>query len=34
MNVLVIGANGQVGTQVIEQLKETDHQSVALVRTA
>ncbi len=32
MNVLVIGANGQVGTQVIEQLKESDHQSVALVR--
>lgn len=32
MNVLVIGANGLVGKQVIQQLKNTDHTSVALVR--
>ncbi|MEY8757830.1 SDR family oxidoreductase [Peribacillus frigoritolerans] len=32
MNVLVIGANGQVGKQVIQLLKNTEHSSVALVR--
>ncbi|MDM7862413.1 sugar nucleotide-binding protein [Staphylococcus borealis] len=32
MNVLVVGANGAVGRKVIEQLKDTEHSSVALVR--
>ncbi|GAF63495.1 putative epimerase [Bacillus sp. TS-2] len=32
MNVLVIGANGQVGKEIIKQLQETNHQSTALVR--
>ncbi|MDQ0208653.1 SDR family oxidoreductase [Alkalicoccobacillus murimartini] len=32
MNVLVIGANGQVGKEIITQLKQTDHQATALVR--
>lgn len=32
VNVLVIGANGNVGRRVIQQLQETDHTSVALVR--
>lgn len=32
MNVLVIGANGQVGKEIIIQLKQTAHQATALVR--
>lgn len=34
MNVLVIGANGKVGRQVIEHLKSTNHQPIAMVRNA
>ncbi|MFC3419118.1 SDR family oxidoreductase [Salinicoccus hispanicus] len=32
MKVLVIGANGQVGHQVVEKLKDKGHQPVAMVR--
>ncbi|UTR06227.1 SDR family oxidoreductase [Alkalihalobacillus sp. LMS6] len=32
MNVLVIGANGQVGKHVVKQLKESEHTSIAMVR--
>jgi len=32
MNVLVIGANGNIGRRVITQLNDTEHSSVALVR--
>ncbi|MBV6682590.1 SDR family oxidoreductase [Rossellomorea marisflavi] len=32
MNVLVIGANGQVGKEIIKKLKDTTHVSTALVR--
>lgn len=32
MNVLVIGANGQVGQHVIDQLKDRDHKTTAMVR--
>ncbi len=32
MNVLVIGANGQIGTKVVHKLKESDHPPRAMVR--
>ncbi len=32
MNVLVIGANGQVGKHLIQQLQESEHTSIAMVR--
>lgn len=32
MNVLVIGANGQVGQHVIDQLKDRNHKTTAMVR--
>jgi uncharacterized protein YbjT (DUF2867 family) len=32
MNVLVIGANGQIGTKLVHQLKEKGHKPVAMVR--
>ncbi|WP_057915878.1 SDR family oxidoreductase [Peribacillus muralis] len=32
MNVLVIGANGQVGKEIIKKLKDTKHNATALVR--
>ncbi|KGX90560.1 sugar epimerase [Pontibacillus halophilus JSM 076056 = DSM 19796] len=32
MNVLVIGANGQVGTHVVDKLKEAGHEPIAMVR--
>ncbi|WP_054705464.1 SDR family oxidoreductase [Bacillus sp. JCM 19041] len=32
MNVLVIGANGQVGKHVIEGLAKSDHKAIAMVR--
>lgn len=32
MNVLVIGANGQIGTRLVYQLKESSHNPVAMVR--
>lgn len=32
MRVLVIGANGAIGKQVVQKLKETDHEPVAMVR--
>ena len=32
MRVLVIGANGQVGHQLVEKLKDKGHQPVAMVR--
>ena len=32
MKVLVIGANGQVGHQLVEKLKDKGHQPVAMVR--
>ncbi|MEI3612321.1 SDR family oxidoreductase [Pseudogracilibacillus sp. SO30301A] len=32
MNVLVVGANGQIGKQLIDLLKESDHTPVAMVR--
>ncbi|MCP9291945.1 SDR family oxidoreductase [Gracilimonas sediminicola] len=32
MNVLVIGANGQIGNRLVHQLKDTGHNSVAMVR--
>lgn len=32
MNVLVIGANGQVGRNVVKELAETNHEATAMVR--
>lgn len=32
MNVLVIGANGQVGRNIVKELAETNHQATAMVR--
>ncbi|WP_409029082.1 SDR family oxidoreductase [Gracilimonas sediminicola] len=32
MNVLVIGANGQIGNRLVDQLKEAGHNPVAMVR--
>lgn len=32
MKILVIGANGQIGKKVVQQLKETHHHSIAMVR--
>jgi uncharacterized protein YbjT (DUF2867 family) len=32
MNVLVIGANGQVGRRVVQELAESQHEAVAMVR--
>lgn len=32
MNVLIIGANGQIGTRVAHKLKESDHTPIAMVR--
>lgn len=32
MNVLVIGANGQVGQKIVQELAESDHEAVAMVR--
>lgn len=32
MNVLVIGANGQVGRHIIKELAESDHEAIAMVR--
>jgi len=32
MRVLIIGANGQIGTRLSKQLQETDHEPVAMVR--
>jgi uncharacterized protein YbjT (DUF2867 family) len=32
MRVLVIGANGQIGTQLVHKLKEKDHELVAMLR--
>lgn len=32
MNVLVVGANGQIGKQLIDLLKESEHTPVAMVR--
>ncbi|MFC0523718.1 SDR family oxidoreductase [Pontibacillus salicampi] len=32
MNVLVIGANGQVGKHIVDKLQENDHTPVAMVR--
>ncbi|MCG1009639.1 SDR family oxidoreductase [Salinicoccus sp. ID82-1] len=32
MNVLVIGANGQIGRIVVDKLKESEHEPIAMVR--
>jgi uncharacterized protein YbjT (DUF2867 family) len=32
MNILIVGANGQIGRHLIEKLAETEHKSVAMVR--
>lgn len=32
MNVLVIGANGQVGRNIVKELAESDHEATAMVR--
>lgn len=32
MNVLVIGANGQVGRNIVKELAETNHKAIAMVR--
>ncbi|MAO66282.1 MAG: NAD-dependent dehydratase [Balneola sp.] len=32
MNVLIIGANGQIGTRLSKQLKKSDHKPIAMVR--
>ncbi|MCA0972806.1 SDR family oxidoreductase [Halobacillus litoralis] len=32
MNVLVIGANGQVGRKIVQKLQQTEHEPVAMVR--
>lgn len=32
MNVLIIGANGQIGSRLSKQLKESDHEPIAMVR--
>ena len=32
MNVLVIGANGQIGKKLVHQLKEKGHQPKAMIR--
>lgn len=32
MRVLVIGANGQIGHQIVEKLQDTEHEPVAMVR--
>ncbi len=34
MNVLVIGANGQVGKHIIHKLKDSEHEPVAMVRNS
>lgn len=34
MRVLVVGANGKIGKQLVERLGETEHQCVAMVRDA
>lgn len=34
MKVLVIGANGRIGRQVVENLQQTNHQPIAMVRNA
>lgn len=32
MKILIIGANGQIGTRLVKQLKESEHTPVAMVR--
>ena len=32
MNVLVVGANGQVAKEAIKELKDTDHKTFAMIR--
>jgi uncharacterized protein YbjT (DUF2867 family) len=32
MNILIVGANGQIGRHLIEKVAETEHKSVAMVR--
>ena len=32
MNVLVIGANGQVGRNIVKELAESNHEATAMVR--